>query len=347
MRTESNEIQKVETNQIQNIDKNDISNVNVEGLLKIAIEKAISVETMEKLLAMRRELKEEWMREKYYQSLSLFQKNCPNILKSKKVDFISKNTGGRTKYNYAPLDVIVEQVKDLLQENGFSYTIKTKQDKETVTAICEAHHISGHSELTEFTIPIDFTAYMNDSQKVASALTYAKRYAFCNVFGIMTSDDDDDANITGKVEEEKPYQFTDIVKFGKYAGKKWLEVPIDYIQWLIKNGKNKELYDDLLKNSGTKILNMDNEKIDISSTALKFILDNEKGIYIGNLMKELKMTSKDYIELTKSVIKKAQIETEEDYEKIKNELNRRIDNLDIAKSLMETEGFPAEMTTKA
>src|SRR3990167_3791525 len=42
---------------------------------------------------------------------------------------------------------------------------------------------------------------MNAAQKVASALTYAKRYAFCNAFGILTGDADDDARLTGNGDE--------------------------------------------------------------------------------------------------------------------------------------------------
>jgi hypothetical protein len=34
---------------------------------------------------------------------------------------------------------------------------------------------------------------MNEPQRFASALTFAKRYAFCNAFGILTGDEDDNA----------------------------------------------------------------------------------------------------------------------------------------------------------
>jgi ERF superfamily. len=44
---------------------------------------------------------------------------------------------------------------------------------------------------------------MSDTQHVAAALTFAKRYAFTNAFGIMTGDDDNDAAKTGK-EKHRP-----------------------------------------------------------------------------------------------------------------------------------------------
>lgn len=162
-----------------------MSVINPEKLLTTALQKGLPVETIEKLLKMREDLKREWAREQYYFYLSKFQESCPKIKKDKKV-----YCKGKLRFSYAPLGKIVEQVKDKLKDCGFSYNLKTKQEKEQVTVICFAHHLAGHSEETEITMPIEKDAYMNEAQKVASAITYAKRYAFCNVFGIMTADED-------------------------------------------------------------------------------------------------------------------------------------------------------------
>jgi hypothetical protein len=171
---------------------NSIQTVDPQSLISQAIAKNLPIETMEKLLAMRRELKAEMARDAYFADLALFQKACPIIEKTKRVH----DKGGKLRYKYAPLESIILQIRDLLEQYGFSYTIKTEQDKDSVTAICVSHHKLGHSEETRFRIPIDHKAFMNAAQKVASALTYAKRYAFCDAFGIMTGDEDDDANIT-------------------------------------------------------------------------------------------------------------------------------------------------------
>ena len=170
--------------------ENNITTVDPELLLLKAIEKGLPVETMEKLLVMRRELRAEAAKDDYFIALSKFQKMCPVIIKGR--DVYDKD--GKLRYRFAPLDVIIDQVKDALEICGFSYIIKTQQTETTVKAICEAHHISGHSESTDFTVPIDPKAYMNAAQKVASALTYSKRYAFCDAFGILTGDEDIDGN---------------------------------------------------------------------------------------------------------------------------------------------------------
>lgn len=178
-----------------------LASVDAGALIQRAIDKGLPLEQMERLLAMRRELKTEWAREQFFKALSKFQQECPVIKKSAAVDFEGRN-GGRVKYNYAPLDEIVFQVKDLLEKHGFSYTIKPIQTADLVTSVCEAHHVDGHTETTPFSVPVDHGAKMNSAQQVASAMTYSKRYAFCNAFGIMTGDADDDAQSVGMRSKE-------------------------------------------------------------------------------------------------------------------------------------------------
>jgi hypothetical protein len=159
-------------------------------MLTLAIEKQLPVETIERLLAMRRELKAEAAREAYFAALSRFQASYPKIEKRKAV---YNKDGKSVRYWYAPLDDIIDTVRETLQSCGFSYTIKPVQESDSyVTSTVIATHEAGHSEESSFTIPIDPEAYMNAPQKVASARTFGLRYAFCNVFGIVTGDQDDD-----------------------------------------------------------------------------------------------------------------------------------------------------------
>jgi hypothetical protein len=137
-------------------------------------------------------MKAEWARERFFEALSEFQAAVPAVAKTKDV----MNKDGKTvRYRYAPLDVIVETVKPALRDHGFSYTIKPVQDEPgELTAVVIAHHKDGHEEETRFTVPIDTDSYMTSPQRVGSARTFAMRYAFCNAFGILTGDYDDDAN---------------------------------------------------------------------------------------------------------------------------------------------------------
>lgn len=174
---------------IPNVIETNITNFSPETLIAQAIDKGVPVDTMERLLAMRRELKSEWSRGEYDKSMSAFQAVCPIIEKKKKVAF------GTTRYSYAPLEEIVEQTKSLIADNGFSYTFDTKQSENAIKVFCHVKHKAGHSETSEFEIEIDSAAKMNKSQQYGAALTYAKRYAFCNALGISVGEEDTDAVI--------------------------------------------------------------------------------------------------------------------------------------------------------
>lgn len=180
--------------------------IDMESLMAMAVTKG-GIETLEKLMTMRRELKAEYAKEQYYISLAKFQNEISTIPKTKPV----KNSNGKVLYMYAPLDVIVLHVKDALEKNGFSYDIGTKQTEKNVTAITYAHHRFGHTVSTGFTVTLATGGIISAAQQEGSALTYAKRYSFCNAFGILSGDEDTDhaENITeepAKKEETKTEQ---------------------------------------------------------------------------------------------------------------------------------------------
>jgi ERF superfamily len=169
-----------------------------ERILMAAIDKNVAVDVMERLLKMRADLRAESAKERFDEALSGFQGDCPIIKKAKVV----YNKGGAgVRYRYAPLESIVEQVREPLKKYGLSYSITAEITPDAWIAVsCKLTHLAGHSETSTFRVPIDKEAYMNDQQKVASALTYAKRYAFCNATGILTGDEDDDSNTNTKDE---------------------------------------------------------------------------------------------------------------------------------------------------
>ena len=70
---------------------------DAEALIAKAIEKNVSVETMERLLAMRRELKTEYAKEQFDNAMAKFQAKCPTIRKTKEV----KTRAGVVAYRYA------------------------------------------------------------------------------------------------------------------------------------------------------------------------------------------------------------------------------------------------------
>ena len=221
--------------------KIDNASFSIERLLQTAIEKNADVGMMEKLLSMRKQLKEEWAKETFFTSLSSLQRELPILKKNS----IVRNKDGTVRYAYTPLEEIVRQTKDIIQKYGFSFLIDSEVKEKSVKAVCKIIHQFGHSETSTFEVPIDKDGFMNEPQKFASALTYAKRYAFCNAFGILTADEDDDTSKTHPIREDTPPIETTCTICGAPAvkktgtaknGKAWQAIfcsaKKEHIQWL-------------------------------------------------------------------------------------------------------------------
>ncbi len=172
---------------------------SVESFISQAIAQNLPVETLERLFDLREKVLKEQAKAAFLEALSSFQKDCPVIKKTKKV---MNKDGVSVRYQFAPLDSIVEQIKKPLAESNLSYRWETKQENGNVRAICIVTHVLGHSESSDFDVPVDTEGYMTQPQKFASALTFAKRYSLCNALGISTGDEDTDATDVGK--EKKP-----------------------------------------------------------------------------------------------------------------------------------------------
>ena len=172
--------------------------MSAETLIAQAIKKGVSVGTMERLLAMRKELKAEQAKDQYDKAMAAFQFECPVIQKTKEV----KTNSGKVAYKFAPIDSIITQAKPFIQKHGFSYSSNMQIIENGTTQIkvvIKVTHSAGHSELTEMTVPLgNKTDIMSQTQVVAAAQTFAKRYAFCNAFGILTSDEDNEAMLKEK-----------------------------------------------------------------------------------------------------------------------------------------------------
>jgi ERF superfamily len=173
---------------------------SVDTFISQALAANAPVETLERLFALHKDVQAENARQAFTRALADFQNDCPIIKKTKKV----MNKDGRTvRYVYAPIDAIVEQIKKPLAVNGFSYTFTVQNDESMITATAKVTHKLGWSETSTFSIPVDKEGYMTAPQKIASALTFAKRYALCNALGISTGDEDTDATDVGKEPDVK------------------------------------------------------------------------------------------------------------------------------------------------
>lgn len=206
-------------------------------LIQMAIEKGAAIETLERLMSLQERWEASKAKKAFNEAMANFQGNCP-VIKRKKDG--GKTDSGMVAYKYAELGTIVDQVRSLLQKYGLSYSIKTTFAPNKVTAICIAKHLAGHSEESEVEMPLATkTKIMNDPQQIGATITYAKRYAFCNAFGIMTEGEDVDGRGTINNQSHSTPKRTVEEVLGKIKLSKTKEDIKKWREWIPSSGYNQ------------------------------------------------------------------------------------------------------------
>ena len=116
------------------------------------------------------------------------------------------------KSNYADFESVVRASRPMLAKNGLSFVQLSELRNDTWILITRICHISG--EWIEGEYPLAPTK--NDPQGFGAAQTYGRRYALQAALGIVTSDNDDDAESMMKRGQDdgagKPASRADIIK---------------------------------------------------------------------------------------------------------------------------------------
>ena len=120
-------------------------------------------------------------------ALSEFQSNLPKIEKDANVNL------GSYSFSYAPLETIIQAIKQLLKQTGLSF-LHVMNDS---ILECIILHSSGQC-INTGGIAIKMS---NKMQDMGSSMTYARRYTLCAALGIVAEDDDDGNSSDGnKIE---------------------------------------------------------------------------------------------------------------------------------------------------
>lgn len=166
------------------------STPGVLDVINNAVANNASVEVLERLYALYERQQAAEAKRQFDEAMANFQAECPIIVKSQPG---AKTRSGAVAYHYAPLDRIVSAVRELLNKYGLSYSFDTENEEGTIRVICTVKHVGGHSERSTVQFRLGTkTDVMSCTQQDAATVTYNKRYAFCNAFGIMTGDTDTD-----------------------------------------------------------------------------------------------------------------------------------------------------------
>lgn len=101
------------------------------------------------------------------------------------------------KSNYADLPAVWEAAREALSKNGLSVIQTTDYDSGDSFVVTTLAHSTGEWISGRYKIkPVK-----DDPQGFGSAVTYARRYAFCAIVGVTAEDEDDDGNAASNKKE--------------------------------------------------------------------------------------------------------------------------------------------------
>jgi len=105
---------------------------------------------------------------------------------------------------YTPLEDIVNIVRPILSQYGFSVSFNNHQDSVgIVTVTCQLRHKGGHMIENALTLPTEaVTKGMNAMQAIGAAISYGKRYTLCGILNIATTADDDNNGFATNAKSE-------------------------------------------------------------------------------------------------------------------------------------------------
>jgi ERF superfamily protein len=245
-----------------------LARLEPQALIQSAVEKGAGIETLERLVALAKEVRAEQAKEAFHDAMSEFKRTCPEIIKSKRADIYSRRTNKSYGYSYAPLERITAVIDPVLAGLGLSYRWRHRGEAGVMYIACVVSHRLGHSEDSgEIPVPVVLASDgegASAAQRVGIAITYAKRYALLGVLGLSPEEDQDGANgddekagesgtqappkTTAPTSPTEPENYT--FTFGKHKGKKLADVETGYLNWLIE--RNRETLSDSAKSTKDK-----------------------------------------------------------------------------------------------
>jgi len=159
---------------------------------KLVTQKDVDVTKLEKLMEMQERWEANEARKAYYVDLTNFRAECPDIEKTKNVNFETQK--GKTNYNYAGLAEVEKQIRPLLRKHGFAITWRTGQVESQVSVTCRLSHVMGHSEETSLCALPDTSGNKQPIQAVGSTISYLERYTMFAILGLASKEMDTDGN---------------------------------------------------------------------------------------------------------------------------------------------------------
>jgi hypothetical protein len=170
---------------------------------RAARDPGVSVEKLEKLIALQERVLDREAKAAFNTAFVELQAVLPVVVERARTD----------KGTYAPLEDIVEKVRPLLHEHGFSISHETLwPETGVVKVVGHLMHAQGAERTSEFMSEADTSGSKNAIQALGSAVSYGRRYTTNSLLGIVTRGEDDDGRtgVPAKVPQEIEEWLTDL-----------------------------------------------------------------------------------------------------------------------------------------
>lgn len=177
--------------------------VELGQLLRAAVEKDISVESLEKLVALYERMADRQASQEFSDALAAFQQECPPVPRTA-LGEIKTQRGGTFQWTYAPLDTIAATVRPILHKHGLSFTWDTEITENRLRMACWVRHRNGHREKAGITVPIESPSpNMSEHHKHSATFKLCQRLTLIAALGLTDADEDKDERDPRPISEDQ------------------------------------------------------------------------------------------------------------------------------------------------
>ncbi len=151
---------------------------------RVALDPTIDIERLRAVIEMETASQDREAEKAFNAAFSAMQPELPAVTKG------GENTHLRS--TYARLEDIQAAVKPMLAKHGFSVRWSSETLDGQIYVTCHLSHSAGHSIRDTLPLPVIEQKGTNALQQRGIAMSYGKRYTFCNVLGIQLGGEDND-----------------------------------------------------------------------------------------------------------------------------------------------------------
>lgn len=164
---------------------------------RLASNKDVDTDKLRALIEMQKDIMAVNATTAFNAAFALMQPKIPTIGEKGKTD----------KGTYAPREDIVDAVRPILAEHGFTLSFRTEwPEGGKVRVVGILTHEKGHSRESSFEAAADQSGSKNGIQAFGSSVEYGRRYTTTDLLNIVTRKADDDGRKAGQIEAPEGYQ---------------------------------------------------------------------------------------------------------------------------------------------